>query len=149
MFYLRKKKVKKKKSKIAISSDDEFESNDEDSPWKPVFLKKAGENDKDEPWSPANMNTKNGNCKSNSKCRAKQMKRSNKDAHSGGSDKDLAVSSSSGSGIKRLRKSNDSDCISLIPASGDIWNKQIPPELLLRIFQYVVVSEGALPFLCR
>ena len=30
-----------------------------------------------------------------------------------------------------------------------IWGEVVPPELLLKIFEHVVDSSGALPFVCR
>ncbi|XP_053100675.1 F-box/LRR-repeat protein 6 isoform X2 [Hemicordylus capensis] len=38
---------------------------------------------------------------------------------------------------------------SLPPAAGSSWGEHLPLEILVQVFQHVVASEGAVPFLCR
>ena len=43
---------------------------------------------------------------------------------------------------KRILENNE-------PTTGNIWGAQIPPEVLTKIFMYVVDQNGSLPFLTR
>jgi len=71
------------------------------------------------------------------------------------SDTPVSVVTHKGKRAKRLKgNACDQDTVrhastSSDPIEEDLWGKCIPDLVLLKIFRYVVESDGAVPFLCR
>ena len=57
-----------------------------------------------------------------------------------------APSSTNTSQVARKKFKRQSEDLS---SGDDFWGNRLPEELLLKIFEFVVGKDGALPFLCR
>ncbi|GCC37177.1 F-box/LRR-repeat protein 6 [Chiloscyllium punctatum] len=63
--------------------------------------------------------------------------------------KNAGLKQASSVGLAGQHKQTDSDLEPEKPEALDRWGQQLPIEVLVHIFHYIVSSNGAVPFLCR